>query len=267
VEYTLSEDALEDFYNGTDLIFASNDVISRANADFLSYTSPFYFKDYDSAMITLNGKKFWNLTGDVTQSLLNAKPLGCFYDGSYTFISTKIDNLNTVNTFNEVRIYGDFSYNDEFLLESMGIKTMNTKIEAAEKFNSKNCHTMLIKRDELSNIEIPYGRENIYLYDNFFKCQFNWLFISDNIEKDLDEYTSAVFAEAAASAKYANDVGLLKRENAGLEHLKDLNANQIKFDNEALYEYALHLYETDRKFKYSWDLDNHKAVRALINPR
>lgn len=267
IEYALSDDALKDFYDGKDFLFASNDVVSRANADFSSYTSPFYFKNYNHAMITLNSQKFWNLTGDVTQSLLNAKPLGCFYDGSYTFISTKIDNLSIPNMFKDLRIYGNFNYNDEFLLGSMGIKTMNSNLNTMiEKFNSNNYHTLFIRRDELNDIKMSKDRETIYLYDDFFKCKFNWLFISDSIEKDLDKYTIAIFSEAAAYAKSENEDEILKREKECLNHMKTLNTKQLTFDTDALYEYTLNLYQTDTKFKYSWDFDNHKAVRALINP-
>ena len=269
--YKISKDALEDFYNGSDFIFAANEEISRANGDFASYTSPFYFEDRDSALLTLNSQKFIDSTSDVTQSLLNAKQLGCYYNGTYTFISSKVDDLlgfshdgKPFKIFDDLRVYGDFNYVDEYLLSDLGFDTIETESdELIQRFNEAQSHTVMIKKHELDNIQLPERRKMIYYYDQSYKYDFNWLFISDRVLEEMNPKYLDIITEAAAYSIGFNDEEIIKRENIGEQSLNKYPVKKINYYFEGAVEFVNDAYSGVR-FKRIWDINNHETVKNIL---
>lgn len=88
IQLVPSPDVLDSLDQGCNLIFASNDEIARADSNFLSYTSPFYFYDYTHLSQTLNSQAFRDLIAEGTLSLLGALPLAAFYDGNSVILSS-----------------------------------------------------------------------------------------------------------------------------------------------------------------------------------
>ena len=75
VETLPSDDVLDSLDRGCALILASNTEIARADSNFSSYTSPFYFYDYNHLTLTLNSERFRKIISDEALSLLGALPV------------------------------------------------------------------------------------------------------------------------------------------------------------------------------------------------
>ena len=272
LSYKVSQNAIEDFYDGADFIFASNGDISRVNGDFLSYTSPFYFKNAEQALLALNSQKFIEQTSNITQSLLNAKQIGCYYGCSYIFLSSKVNTLftfnyenNHVNLFEDLRIYGSFDYNDEFLLSQLGINAVfSNNNDAIEKFNSSYSHTVMTKKDEIDKITLPKGREKLFYYEDVYKIDFNWLFISESLSQKISNEYCDVIKEAAAYSMGLNDNLIFKKEENAIQNLQSQSIEIINVPYDKIYLFVQDIYENNIKFKRTWDINNHKMVRSIV---
>lgn len=269
--YKISKDALEDFYKGADFIFTTNEEISRANGDFASYTSPFYFKDRESALLTLNSQKFLNSTSDVTQSLLNAKQIGCYYNGAYCFISSKVSDLlgfsfegEPLNVFDNLRVYGNFNYVDQYLLSNLGFDVIEAEDnELIQRFNDAQSHTVMIKKHELNNISLPAKREKIYYYKQNYRYDFNWLFISDGVLEEMNPRYLDIINEAYAYSLGINDEEILNGEKMGEEHLSKYPLKEIDYPFEGAVKFVNKAY-SKVKFKRIWDVNNHNTIKNIL---
>lgn len=269
--YKISEDALEDFYSGTDFIFATNEEISRANGDFASYTSPFYFDDRDRALLALNSQKFLENTSDITQSLLNAKQLGCYYNGAYVFISSKVDDLlgfsrggEPFKIFDALRVYGNFNYIDEYLLSDLGLNTIEAEEhEIIKRFNEAQSHTVMIKKHSLNKLQLPEKRKTVYYYNQVYKYDFNWLFVSDEVLEEMNPKYLDIIKEAVASSIGNNDESIFKKERAGEQSLYKYPLKEISYFFDGAAKFADGAYSNVR-FKRTWDVNNHEFVKKLL---
>ena len=269
--YKVSEDALADFYDGADFIFASNSEIARANGDFASYTSPYYFESCKKALLTLNSKEFLEHTSDITQSLLNGKQLGCFYNGTSVFISNNVDNLfifddegERLTDFENLRVYGGFDYIDEYILSKLGIDVVKAeKDEIFQKFNDAQSHTVMVKKHDLGSLKLSPKRDQLFYYSQPYRYDFNWLFISDEVLEDMYPGYVDIIKEAAAYALGLNDTYLFEKEKESRDSIEAYPITYMDYSIDGAKNFVEEAFRSVR-FKRTWDVNNHETIKNIL---
>lgn len=260
-----STDILDHLENGAELVFGSASELARANGNFNSYVSPFYFYNYEHLSLTLNSGSFYNIIRDSNISLMNAMPIAAFYDGSYVIISSRERMFDTVDQYIDsvVNISGDLLL--EEVLEAFGAKVKERSSEyillnfARNRDNAAmECDSML-----LDQINIPEQLEEMFVCKSFHRARVNFLMLSQPAKEALSSYEQAVLAEAAAYAIAKNDELVLQQEEKGMTVLRDLGAQIISPNYGEFSEAADKALRASARYSNLWDWDQHVEVRKL----
>jgi len=220
VEMQIHDDLLEKLDSGSDLAFGKNEEFARANGDFLIYSSPFYFNDYNHLTMTLNSRQFYNATVNTNTSLLKAAPIGAFYDGGYYIISSREEMYDTIDQYNgrTINIVGEQPL-FETVLEAMGanVRSRDEGYMLSNFGKNRNISAMECEITSLGNITKREKVESFHICKSFHRAKINWMMLSQNAQTDLSEYEMAVLTEAMAYAIAKNDNAVLARENESMQ--------------------------------------------------
>jgi len=249
---------------GSDLIFLSNAEVARANGDFLSYASPFYFLNETHLSATLNSGEFVSRIRDKTQSLLGAAPLAAFYGGSGIFLSNESEGLDTVEGWEGIRIFiGEGNDLLSVVLEKFGASVTGRAAETLmDGFLSRSFRTIECDPAELLRLTgDTIGGYPVVAYRTMHAAQIDWLMLSAEAEVSLSAWEQAVLTEAAAAALAANDTAVTAREAAAFEYAESLGVAVYEIDYDAFCEQADEAFLSAVRYRNLWDWDLHSNVR------
>lgn len=260
-----SDDLLDSLDNGCELIFAPTAELARANGDFNSYTSPFYFYDYKHLTLTLNSKSFYDIIREKNLSLMNAMPIGAFYDGNSVILSSRDKMFDTVDQFQDstVNILGDPLFAE--VLKALGATVKERSSEYLLLNFGRNRDNAVMECDTMALGELGAPKDNsqILVCKSFHRARINWLVLSQPAKESMSAFEQAVLTEAIAYSIAANDELVLQQEQQGFDYLKSLGA-QISVPNYGEFSEA-----TDKALRASiryqslWDWDQHVEIREL----
>jgi TRAP-type C4-dicarboxylate transport system substrate-binding protein len=266
IEKSVCDDPIAALDAGSDLVFASNSEITRANGDFLSYTSPFYFSDYTHLTITLNCEEFREETGEKTSSLLGASSLAAFYGGSRMFLSNESDILDVVQGWKEISV-GIASDEDllAVVLRSMGADVSErSQTELMDLFLNGRLRTIDCGVTELTRLSSGKVHDTqIYAYPSFHTATINWLMISDSTLASLDDFEQAVLTEASAYAIAANDTAVREEEEKALSYLDTLEIPLYEIRYSDFSAQADTAFQNEVRYRNLWDWQLHSELRSL----
>lgn len=260
-----SEDLLDSLDNGCELIFGPSAELARANGNFNSYTSPFYFYDYKHLTLTLNSKSFYDIIRETNLSLMNAMPIGAFYDGSSVIISSREKMYDTVDQFQDstINIQEDPLLTE--VLKALGAAVKERSSEYLVLNFGRNRDNAVMECDTLSLKELNAPKENseFYVCKSFHRARVNWLVLSQTAKESLSAFEQAVITEATAYAVATNDELVLQRETEGFAHIESLGA-QISAPNYGEFsEVADKALRASVRYQSLWDWDQHIEIRNL----
>lgn len=265
-----SDDLLDSLDNGCELIFGPTSELARANGNFNSYISPFYFYDYKHLTLTLNSKSFYDIIRETNLSLMDAMPIGAFYDGNSVILSSRDKMFDTTDQFQDstVNILEDPVLTE--VLKALGATVKERSSEYLLLNFGRNRDNAVMECDTLLLDQVGALKENaaFSVCKSFHRARINWLVLSQTAKESLSSYEQAVLTEAVAYAIATNDQLVLQQEAKGFEHVKSLGAqfsvpNYGEFSEAA--DAALH---ASVRYQSLWDWDQHVEIRnlALMTP-
>lgn len=260
-----SDDLLGSLDNGCELVFGPTAEFARANGNFNSYTSPFYFYDYKHLTLTLNSKSFYNIIRETNLSLMNAMPIGAFYDGSSVIVSSREKIYDTVDQFQDstVNIQEDPLLAE--MLKALGATVKERSSEYLVLNFGRNRDNAVMECDTRALKELSAPKENseFYLCKSFHRARINWLMLSQTAKESLNAFEQAVLTEAVAYAVAANDDLVLQQEEEGFEYVEGLGA-QFSVPNYGEFsEAADKALRASVRYQSLWDWDQHMEIRNL----
>lgn len=266
IEKSVCDDPVAALDEGSDLVFLTNADAARANGDFTSYTSPFYFRNHTHLTITLNSASFREMTREKTASLLGASPLAAFYGGSRMFLSNESDLLDDIDGWQDLRVA--VASGDELLgvvLRSLGAEVIyRDNDDLLESFLDGRSRTVDCAVTELS--QLPFSEMHGYAitgFTSFHTASVDWLMLSDETAETLSDFEYAVLLEAAAYALAENDTAILNKETEAVAHAESLGVKLYPILYTAFTGAADTAFQGEVRYRNLWDWENHTAVRAL----
>ena len=260
-----SDDLLDSLDGGCELVFGPTAELARANGNFNSYTSPFYFYDYKHLTLTLNSKSFYNIIRETNLSLMNAMPIGAFYDGSSVIVSSREKMYDTVDQFQDSTIN---IQEDPLLAEVLKVLGAAVKERSGEYLVlnfGRNRDNAVMECDSLALKELsaPKEKSEFNICKSFHRARINWLVLSQAAKESLSTFEQAVLTEATAYAIAANDELILQREAEGFAHVESLGA-QFSVPNYGEFsEAADKALRASVRYQSLWDWDQHVEIRNL----
>lgn len=260
-----SEDLLDSLDNGCELVFGPTSELVRANGNFNSYTSPFYFYDYKHLTLTLNSKSFYDIIRETNLSLMNAMPIGAFYDGNSVILSSRDKMFDTIDQYQDstVNILEDPVLAE--VLKALGATVKERSSEYLLLNFGRNRDNAVMECDtlELDQVTAPKESTEFSVCKSFHRARINWLVLSQQAKESLSAYEQAVLTEATAYAIATNDDLVLQREQKGFDHVESLGA-QISVPNYGEFsEAADKVLRASVRYQSLWDWDQHIEIRNL----
>ena len=266
IELLTCDDPLEKLESGCPLVFGSNEEFARANGNFNAYSSPFYFYDYKHLTLTLKSPEFYDIIRSANISLMNAMPIGAFYDGSRVILSSREGMFDTVSQFSEsiVNIFEEQPLleltleafgadvkqrSEEYILQNFGRRRDNAVME---------CETL-----KLTEMTVDEKAESFYLCKSFHHADINWLMLSQQAREELNDYQLAVITEAAAYSVAKNDSLVLQQEQKGLDAIEARGGEIVAPAYGEFNESAMSAIISSAKYGSLWEWDHYTEVRNL----
>lgn len=247
-------------------LFLPNDEIKKVSSVFAPFDAPFYFADYTHLTMTLNSERFWQLHGDMVKSLIEIKPMGAFYDGSAVLLSAFENMLDTLDQYENAKIYITENEMLEYTLKKFDAEVlMKDQTELIVGFNSGKyrnieCSTLL-----LENIKLPPKSNQIILSNTFHTASVNWLFLSTESAKAFSKEELAILSEAAAYALAQNDKAVVAVEANGFAAIRGLGSAQSKPNYSEFSEQTADILKQSAKFGNIWDWEEYDLVKNITN--
>ena len=265
IQLVPSPDVLDSLDQGCNLIFASNDEIARADSNFLSYTSPFYFYDYTHLSQTLNSQAFRDLIAEGTLSLLGALPLAAFYDGNSVILSSGPLSFDTADQLEgaDLTISNDPILSD--LLRGFGarVRIREEESKRLEGFCSGSDPAIECRITSLSALTpLPEG-DRFTICQTFHRARINWIMLSEASRETLTEKQQAVLIEAAAYALAYNDQLVLSAEERALEAAQALGGDQTSVIFGEFLEPVQEILQGIERYNSIWNWEQHLEVQQL----
>ena len=264
LDVVASEDPIVLLDGGSDLLFAPNEVIARANGNFLSYSSPFYFFDYNHLSLSLNSESFQKLTNETTRSLLGAEPLGALYDGNSMLLTIRSEVPDSPDALEGMKFYLEENELQTYLFEEFGAEVVERSLdERIEGFNSGRYHSIECDTLALERIELPPKGHGISAYESFQRARINWVMLSVETKANLTEWEQAILSEAMAYLIAQNDGAVRAAEQRGYEHLRALDGTIMTVSYGEFSEAADRILIDSSWYNGLWDWTLHEAVREI----
>jgi len=266
IEPAQGDDVLDMLDKGYDIAFASNAEFARANGDFLIYSSPFYFTDYNHLTMTLNSQQFYSAMRNTNLSLLNSMPLGAFYDGNSYIISSREEMYDTIDQYNGrlINIIGGQSLLEE-VFDALGadIKERELDYMLSNFGKNRNISAMECGIDLLGDITKREKVESFHICKSFHSAKINWIMLSQPTREQLSEYEIAVLTEAMAYAVAKNDSIVIAEEQASLEIAEDMGGTLTAPNYNEFFEAAAETIQNSDKYSGLWDWQLYNEVRKM----
>ena len=260
-----SDDLLDSLDNGCELIFGPTAELARANGNFNSYISPFYFYDYKHLTLTLNSKSFYNIIRETNLSLMNAMPIGAFYDGNSVILSSREKMYDTVDQFQDSTVNIQENPLLAEVLKALGAAVKERSSEYLVLNFGRNRDNAVMACDTLSLKELraPKEKSEFYVCKSFHQARINWLVLSQPAKESLSAFEQAVLTEATAYAVATNDELVLQQEAEGFAHVESLGA-QFSVPNYGEFsEAADKALRASVRYQSLWDWEQHVEIRNL----
>ena len=266
IELLSCDDPLEKLENGCPLVFGSNGQFARANGNFNAYTSPFYFYDYKHLTLTLNSPEFYDIIRSANISLMNAMPIGAFYDGGRVILSSREGMFDTVSQFSGsiVNIFDEQPLL-ELTLEDFGaeVKKRDEQYMLQNFARRRDNAVMECEAIMLDEIAVDEKAESFYLCKSFHTANVNWLMLSQQAREELSDYQLAVITEAAAYAVAKNDSLVQQQEQKGFEAIEARGGEIVAPAYGEFNESAMNSIKSSAKYGSLWEWDHYTEVRNL----
>lgn len=265
VQIEESADVLDSLDQGCGLIFAANDELARADANFLSYTSPFYFFDYTHLTQTLNSQSFCDLIAGGTLSLLGALPLAAFYDGNSVILSSGPLSFDTADQFEgaDLTISNDPVLSD--LLRGFGarVRIREEESKRLEGFCGGSDPAIECRITSLRALTPLPGGEGFTVCQTFHRARINWIMLSQGTRESLTERQRAVLAEAAAYAVACNDQLVLASEERAFAAARSIGGDLTPVIFGEFIEPAQKILQGIDRYNSIWNWEQHLEVQQL----
>ncbi len=260
-----SDDLLESLDNGCELIFGPTSELARANGNFNSYISPFYFYDYKHLTLTLNSKSFYDIIRETNLSLMDAMPIGAFYNGNSVILSSRDKMFDTIDQYQDstVNILEDPVLAE--VLKALGTTVKERSSEYLLLNFGRNRDNSVMECDtlELDQVRAPKENAVFSVCKSFHRARINWLVLSQQAKESLSAAEQAVLTEATAYAIATNDDLVLQQEQKGLDHVKSLGAQMSVPNYGEFSEAADKALRASVRYQSLWDWDQHVEIRNL----
>ena len=265
VETLPSDDVLDSLDRGCALILASNAEIARADSNFSSYTSPFYFYDYNHLTLTLNSERFRKIISDEALSLLGALPLAAFYDGNSVILSSGPLSFDTVDQFEgaDLTISNDPILSD--LLRGLGarVRIREEESQRLEGFCQGGDPAVECRISSLFALtELP-DEQSFTVCRTFHRAQINWIMLSETARQTLTAREQAVLTEAAAYAIAANDRLVLSGEAQAIAAAEKLGGDESTVIFGEFFEPIAQVLRSLDRYNSIWNWEQHLEVQQL----
>ena len=266
VEKLLCGDVLSEIDNGCDIAFGTNAEFARANGDFLIYSSPFYFADYNHLTMTLNSKQFIAATQNSNVNLLKAVPIGAFYDGAYYIVSSREEMYDTLDQYNgkTMNTLGEQPLFEE-VLKSLGAdaRIRNEQYMLSNFGKNRNISAMECEITSLSKITKDEKVDSFHICKSFHRAKINWLMLSEAARSSLSSYEMAVITEATAYTIAKNDGIILKNEEESFEAAEKMGGTVTAIN---WFEFSVNseaTFKKSNKYGSLWDWFVYEEVRNI----
>jgi len=266
IETAKGDDILDMLDEGYDIAFASNAEFARANGDFLIYSSPFYFTDYNHLTMTLNSQQFYSAMKNTNLSLLNSMPLGAFYDGNNYIISSREEMYDTIDQYSGrlINIIGEQPLFEEVLNAlDADVKEREIDYMLSNFGKNRNISAMECSIDLLGDITRREKVESFHICKSFHSARINWIMLSQPTREELSEYEMAVLTEAMAYAVAKNDSIVISEEQKSLEMAEDMGGTLTAPNYNEFFEAAAESIQNSDKYSGLWDWQLYNEVRKM----
>jgi len=266
IEPAQGDDVLDMLDKGYDIAFASNAEFARANGDFLIYSSPFYFTDYNHLTMTLNSQQFYSAMKNTNLSLLNSMPLGAFYDGNNYIISSREEMYDTIDQYSGrlINIIGEQPLFEEVLNAlDADVKEREIDYMLSNFGKNRNISAMECSIDLLGDITRREKVESFHICKSFHSARINWIMLSQPTREELSEYEMAVLTEAMAYAVAKNDSIVISEEQKSLEMAEDMGGTLTAPNYNEFFEAAAESIQNSDKYSGLWDWQLYNEVRKM----
>lgn len=265
IETASSEDVLDSLDQGCALILASNTEIARADSNFSSYTTPFYFFSYQHLTLTLNSDRFREIISDGTLSLLGALPIAAFYDGNSVILSSGPLSFDTVDQFEgaDLTIANDPILAD--LLRGFGarVRIREEESQRLEGFCQGSDPAIECRISSLSALtELP-DNQPFTVCQSFHRARINWIMLSEAVRQQLTPRERAILTEAAAYAIAQNDQLVLQAEEKALLAAEALGGDEATVIFGEFFEPTEQILRASERYNSIWNWEQHLAVQQL----
>lgn len=266
VKKEFCNDLLERLDGGSELAFGSNEEFSRANGDFAIFSSPFYFTDYNHLTMTLNSPQFYEAIENTNISLMNAMPIGAFYDGNRYILSSREEMYDTIDQYNgrTMNILENQPAFEE-ILENFGssVRERDEEYMLSNFGKNRNIAAMECEILLLGDITKQEKVESFHICKSFHRAYINWMMLSQTAKEALSDYEQAVITEAIAYAIAKNDNILLTAEEKSLEEAIEMGG-VITAPNYSDFSYeAARVLRNSVKNGSIWDWQLYDEVQGL----
>ena len=266
IKKAFCDDVLQKLDEGCELAFATNEEFARSNGDFLIYSSPFYFNNYNHLTLTLNSQQFNKAIENTNKSLLKAMPIGAFYDGNYYILSSREEMYDTTDQY-EGRVFNiyDGQLLLELVLDSLGasVKERDEEYMLSNFGKNRNIAAMECKISLLGDITKREKVESFHICKSFHRAQINWIMLSEAAKSSLDEYQLAVLSEAIAYAIAKNDELVLENEEFAFNKAVEMGGIITAPNYEEFSRAAASAVSRSEKYGSLWNWQLYYEVKNL----
>ncbi|MFV0497832.1 MAG: hypothetical protein ACK5L0_06685 [Candidatus Fimivivens sp.] len=261
------DDLLDALDNDCELIFAPTAELMRANSNFNSYISPFYFYDYKHLTLTLNSKNFFDIIREENLSLMNAMPIGAFYDGNSVILSSRDQLFDTTDQFQDsiINILEDPVLAQ--VLKALGATVKERSSEYLLLNFGRNRDNAVMECDTLAleQMHIPVENFQFSVCKSFHRARINWLVLSQPAKESLTDFEQAVLTEAVAYAIAANDALVLQQEQKGFDYMEGLGARFSVPNYGEFSDAADKALRESIRYQSLWNWEQHIEIRNLAS--
>lgn len=260
------EDPIVSLRSGeADLVYVSSKTMAKYDADYLIYSAPFFFRDYDHMTMTLNSPNFWEIIEDDCTEVFGARQLAAVYGGSMCIFSKEGTIRNAADLFSQVLGMGEDPYTvkvfKQLAQQIVELPSLDHNSLEIERLTAMEVNT----RDllDLADSETVDLKQAYYVPTNH-RINVQWLLVDEDFYANLQEKGQAALQEAASYAVAYIDGELLRKQKEELEILQNLGVRTSRISSEALRKIGRELLLSNTDFLKQADRARYEAVSALI---
>jgi hypothetical protein len=264
---TQAQDPISMLDLGGDMAVLSTAALSKGDANFRIFESPFMFPDYKHLTLILNNEDFLKTVNETTGSLLQANVIAALYCGNSALLTIRDLSLDVLEQYEGLKIsINDYDYGEltGYCFEKMGAAV--TKADQDDRLNGfidGKYHTIEYDTLQLTNIKMPTKREAINICETFHAPRIVWIMLSNECE--LSEYEAAILSESFSYLIAYHDEQILEEESRGFEHIAGLNSTLYSPDHDSFLEKVKNILESSARYFNLWDWKLYTQVQTMLS--